>query len=135
MDVAVAPYPAIGHFYFSPLKLFEYMAMARPVIASTQGQIAELVTHQENGWLYPPGDIEALKDALIRLATDEDLRLRLGASARTYVATHHTWKRNGEKLLDRFRNLQREPASRLVHLDLQNGSGDEILDRTRGAQR
>ena len=120
MDVAVAPYPAIDQFYFSPLKLFEYMAMALPVIASNQGQIAELVAHQENGWLYPPGDIMALKDALIRLAADEDLRLRLGTSARAYVSAHHTWKRNGEKLLDRFRNLQREPISRLVPLDLQN---------------
>jgi glycosyltransferase involved in cell wall biosynthesis len=62
MDVVVAPYPALDDFYFSPLKLFEYMSMARPVIAAALGQIAEVVVHRQNGWLYPPGDIGALRD-------------------------------------------------------------------------
>ncbi len=125
MDVAVAPYPALDNFYFSPLKLFEYMAMARPVITPALGQIAEVVVHQENGWLYPPGDIGALSDALIHLATDKDLRAQLGASARTYVAAHHTWRRNGERLLDRIRKLQREPGARLAPVDLRTAPGDD----------
>ncbi len=124
MDVTVAPYPAFDHFYFSPLKLFEYMAMARPVIAPALGQIAEVVAHQENGWLYPPGDTSALSDALIALATDEALRARLGASARAHVIAHHTWRRNGEILLDRMRKLQREPGARPAQADLQTAPGD-----------
>src|SRR6266566_1502674 len=49
MDVAVAPYPAIGNFYYSPLKLFEYMAAGRAVVASRIGQVAQVITDRVNG--------------------------------------------------------------------------------------
>src|SRR5207253_3490419 len=47
MGVAVAPYPAIGNFYYSPLKLFEYMAAARAVVASRTGQVAQVINRSE----------------------------------------------------------------------------------------
>jgi glycosyltransferase involved in cell wall biosynthesis len=54
-DVALAPYPRPDHsFYFSPLKLFEYMGCGVSVVAAGLGQIAEIVKNGETGLLYPP---------------------------------------------------------------------------------
>src|SRR5207247_157692 len=47
MDVAVAPHAASNHFYFSPIKIFEYLAAGCPVVASAIGQIAELLVDGE----------------------------------------------------------------------------------------
>ncbi|PYT66400.1 MAG: hypothetical protein DMG39_26850 [Acidobacteria bacterium] len=46
VDVALAPYPALETFYFSPLKLFEYMAAGLAVVASSAGQIPQLIHHR-----------------------------------------------------------------------------------------
>src|SRR5205807_2068305 len=56
MDVAIAPYPALDNFYYSPLKLFEYMAAGRPVVASRVGQVAEVVVDGVTGLLFGPGE-------------------------------------------------------------------------------
>jgi glycosyltransferase involved in cell wall biosynthesis len=91
MDVAVAPYPPQDPFYFSPLKLFEYMVTQRAVVASDIGQIPMVVQQGTTGLLYPPGDIEALTVALTVLYQQPSLRHQLGAAAREYVLAHHTW--------------------------------------------
>ena len=91
MDVATAPYPPIDRFYFSPLKAYEYLAAGLPVVASRVGPLAALVRDGENGLLCPPGDADALADALGRLERDAGLRARLGRAARAGVARDHTW--------------------------------------------
>ncbi len=64
-----------------PTALIHALAAGRPAVATAVGGIPEIVT-PETGLLIPPGDIEALADALIRLTRDSDLRLRLGRLAR-----------------------------------------------------
>ena len=91
MDVAVAPYPALDHFYFSPLKVYEYMAAGVPVVASAIGQLRELIQQEISGILVPPGDAAALAQALERLFKDPVLRTRLGYQARKTVLAHYTW--------------------------------------------
>ncbi len=91
MDVAVAPYPALKRFYFSPLKVYEYMAAGRAVVASRIGQLAELIEHGRTGLLYPAGDAAALAEALAGLQREPGLRGRLGHAARNYVLRHCTW--------------------------------------------
>lgn len=81
MDVAVAPYSSVRRFYFSPLKLYEYMAVGKAVVASAIGQITSVVRHGENGLLVPPDDSAALSAALSRLATDPRLREDLARRA------------------------------------------------------
>jgi glycosyltransferase involved in cell wall biosynthesis len=93
MDVAVAPYLEMPDFYFSPLKLYEYMAAGLAVIASDAGEIAALVRDGQTGLVCPPGDVAALRGALLRLAHDVGLRARLGAAARV-EAERHTWSDN-----------------------------------------
>ncbi len=91
MDVATAPYPQIDDFYFSPLKLFEYMAAGVPVIASRIGQLDEVIEDDVTGILCPPGDADALALALERLMDDPSRRRRLAAAARETVLREHTW--------------------------------------------
>ena len=90
MDVAVCPYPR-QRFYFSPLKVYEYMAASLPVVASRIGQLEDLIADEVTGLLCPPGDIIALADALDRLRREPNLRFRLGQAARTTVLRDHTW--------------------------------------------
>jgi len=99
MDAAVAPYPKLSHFYFSPLKVYEYMAAGLPVVASRLGQLADLIQHDVNGLLTTPGDVAELAAALERLRTSPDLRTRLGNAARATVLRDHTWDAIGQRIL------------------------------------
>jgi glycosyltransferase involved in cell wall biosynthesis len=99
MDVAVAPYPPLHDFYFSPLKLTEYMAAGLPVVASAVGQVTCLVRHDETGLSCAPGDARSLASALARLYTEPRLRERLGRNARALVAEQHTWTRALARIL------------------------------------
>lgn len=99
MDVAVAPYEA-PDFYFSPLKLLEYMAAGLPVVTSRVGQLAELIDDGVTGILCPPGDPGALATALERLCCRPRLRARLGAAARRAVRRDHTWDAVARRILE-----------------------------------
>jgi len=99
MDAVVAPYPALEDFYFSPLKLYEYMASGRAVVASRIGQVAEVIADGRTGLLYEPGNQEALIACIRRLRGDENLRKELGQNARMACATN-TWRRNAERVVD-----------------------------------
>lgn len=101
-DVALAPYPRPEHpFYFSPLKLFEYMACGVPVVAAGLGQIAEVVQDGETGLLYPPGDLDLLTAAVERLLADPALRRRLGeAAAAAIIRGRYTWDHNAARVVE-----------------------------------
>ncbi|MFE5334267.1 glycosyltransferase, partial [Isoptericola sp. NPDC056573] len=90
-DVAVAPYPPLDGFYFSPLKVYEYLAAGLPVVASAVGELSEALEHGAAGVLVPPGDAVALADALVALARDDDRRAALGARAREVAVERHDW--------------------------------------------
>ena len=92
MDAAVAPYPQRPNFYFSPLKIYEYMAAGLPVVTSRMGQVAELIQDEVNGLLCDPDDPVVFAHALDRLRRDPGLRTDLGQAARTTVRRDHTWE-------------------------------------------
>ncbi|WP_050532727.1 glycosyltransferase [Pseudaestuariivita atlantica] len=98
MDVATAPYPASEDHYFSPLKLYEYLAMGRPVLASDIGQTAELLTGSEAALLLPPGDATALADALHILSGDPARLARMSAAAAAEGA-RHDWTDNAAEVV------------------------------------
>lgn len=97
MDIATAPYPVIGDFYFSPLKLFEYMSLGRATVASRIGQIATVVEHERSGLLVEPGSVTDLAGSLIRLLADPDLRATLGAGAHA-ASRQYTWLENARRV-------------------------------------
>jgi glycosyltransferase involved in cell wall biosynthesis len=93
IDVAVAPYPPMADFYFSALKIFEYMAAGKPIVASRIGQINDILEDGKTGILVPPGDIAALVDAFLILSLDKELRSTLGRNARIEAELKHTWEK------------------------------------------
>jgi glycosyltransferase involved in cell wall biosynthesis len=99
-DVLVAPYPKIDGFYFSSLKVFEYMAAGKAIVASSIGQLSRILTHEKTSLLVPPGDAAALGKALIRLKNDPGLRKRLGEWAQIEARRRHTWSQRADTILE-----------------------------------
>lgn len=86
--------------YASPLKIFEYMAAGRAIIAPDQPNIREILTHEQNALLFDPEENGAMWRAITRLAGDPELRARLGAGARaTLVSRDYTWAGNARRVL------------------------------------
>ena len=103
---ALAPYPRLEHpFYFSPLKLFEYMACGAPVVASAIGQIAEVVQDGKTGFLCPAGDMDAFEAACNRLLSNSSLRRSVGQAAAREVAERYTWDVNARRVSEIGRAL------------------------------
>jgi glycosyltransferase involved in cell wall biosynthesis len=100
MDVGVAPYPPIDRFYFSPLKVYEYMAAAVTPVVSRLGQLDGLIEHGANGMLCAPGDSSSLAATLAQLREQPGLRRTLGLAARDKVLRHHTWGAVVDRILD-----------------------------------
>lgn len=90
----------------SPSSLIEAMCMGLPIIASDVGGIKEVIANGENGLLVPPGDANALIDAITRLVDDQALRERLGkrafADAEKY--RNRTWDDVSREYLDILSN-------------------------------
>ncbi|HYN09159.1 MAG TPA: glycosyltransferase family 4 protein [Vicinamibacterales bacterium] len=88
---------AISERYTSPLKLFEYLALGRPIVASDLPAIREVLTHERTALLVPPDDPAALGRALERLAGDATLAETLGRAAHA-LASHYTWAQRARRL-------------------------------------
>jgi glycosyltransferase involved in cell wall biosynthesis len=102
MDVCVLPH---SNPFGSPVVLFEFLAMGKPVVAPAVPPVLDVVVPGENGLTFPPGDRAALRDALARLARDAGLREALGRRARRCVEEAHGWDRKAEIVLGRSRGL------------------------------
>jgi len=118
-DVGVAPFDVAAHpplslgFYWSPLKVFEYMASGLPVVAPAVEGLSRILTDGDEGILYDPGSTGGLADALERL-TDPDLRRTLGAAARDRVVRDFSWARHCERLAEACQEalVGRKPRAR-----------------------
>ncbi len=121
-DILVSPHVPNSdgsRFFGSPTKLFEYMGMAKPIVASDLDQIGEVLANSIRGanpesaeavrqsgklaMLLPPGDAGAIADALVTLAADAPLRAALGSNARAEALAKYTWRRHVQEILDTVR--------------------------------
>jgi alpha-maltose-1-phosphate synthase len=111
-DIGVAPFDVDAHgplalgFYWSPLKIFEYMATGLPVVAPALPRIASLVAHDGEGILYDPARPDALADALT-LLLDRQLRARLGAAARARAERDYSWTAHCQALDEALRRVRK----------------------------
>jgi glycosyltransferase involved in cell wall biosynthesis len=98
-DVLLLPNPAsaISTSFTSPLKLFEYMAAEKPIVASDLPSIREVLRDGENALLVPPGNPPALTAAIRRLKEQPELAAKLAAQA-GIDALEYTWDRRAERL-------------------------------------
>jgi glycosyltransferase involved in cell wall biosynthesis len=109
-DIGVAPFDLGAHaplaltFYWSPLKVFEYMAAGLPVVAPDIPRLRAVVRPDEDGLLYDAARPEALADALERLA-DPARRAALGAAARAQAVQRFSWAVHCERLDDALQQL------------------------------
>jgi glycosyltransferase involved in cell wall biosynthesis len=93
-----------GPYHYSPLKLYEYMGCGRPVVAAAVGGVADALHGDAGGILVPPGDANAVVNAVARLAADPSLRERIGAEARTTAERLGGWETRAERLIDALRD-------------------------------
>lgn len=98
-DVLVIPNPpsALSREFTSPLKLFEYMASGRPIVASDLPSIREVLADDRNALLFEAGNPQALTAAVRRIKEDPALAARLAGQARLDVQDY-TWARRAERL-------------------------------------
>jgi glycosyltransferase involved in cell wall biosynthesis len=102
--------------YGSPMKVFEYWAMGKAVIAPSVRPVLEILRDGETGLLIAPGDAAAMAAHILQLAADRSERKRLGEAGRRHVLSTHTWKENAEKILESYGSSrpQRAPREREV---------------------
>ena len=108
--IGVAPFDPARHpplqlgFYWSPLKIFEYMASGLPVVARALPRLTQLITHDREGVLYDPADPLGLDRAIQSLA-DPVVRARLGSAARERVVRDFSWSAHCRQLSARLQEL------------------------------
>jgi len=89
-------------FFNSPVKLFEYLGMGKPIVASDVGQQGEVIRHESNGLLVKEKEPEELAEAIVRLYKDPDLAKRLGEQARKDAVEKHDWKVNAARIIEAY---------------------------------
>jgi glycosyltransferase involved in cell wall biosynthesis len=101
-DVCVVPKKPLKSGY-SPLKLYEYMACAKPIIASTVNGF-EILKQIDAGILIDPVNSEEFSKAAIKLLSDSDLRTKMGLRGHDYVGKNHSWNAVAEKVMSTCQN-------------------------------
>jgi len=92
--------------YASPLKLFEYLALGRAIVAPASANIKEILRHEHNALLFDPKDRTGFYTAVRRICDDASLRARIAAEAsRTIEALGLTWKNNATRVTNLFIQL------------------------------
>ena len=96
----IALQPAVVD-YASPLKLFEYMALGKAIVAPASPNIREVLTDGANALLFPQDERDAFDSALSKLVEDPDLRRRIGAAARAeLIERDYSWAGNARRVED-----------------------------------
>ena len=101
-DVLVSPTVPLHTgqpFFGSPTKIFEYMALRRPIVASDLAQIGEVLEHRRTALLVEPGSAEETAAAIGELISDPRLGASLAAAARAEAETGHRWEDRAERIL------------------------------------
>ena len=97
MDIVLAPYPNLQFFYYSPVKIFEYLAAGKPVVTTRIGQIAEIITDGVDGVLCEPDDLNGTINRIEELIDQPKLRQNIGVAARENILRHHVWKEKAKE--------------------------------------
>lgn len=100
MDICILPR---FMWYGSPMKVLEYGAMGKAIVAPNQENIRDILAHGETALLFEPHNTDALVQAVQELVKDEQLRVRLGKSARQHILSKHAWNKNAERIVEIYR--------------------------------
>lgn len=97
MDVAVSPRAT---FYASPMKILEYMAMSKPVVAPDMPNIRDIIDDGRTGMLFEPESVLSLRNQMGMLIDNPPLRESIGIAARAKIEAQLNWKQNAERVVD-----------------------------------
>jgi glycosyltransferase involved in cell wall biosynthesis len=100
-DLMIAP----TYYEDFPIRILESLASGVPVVASDVGGIHEVVATGRTGTLVPPGDPDALANAIVELLQDDAQRVRLGANGRQRILEEFSWQKAGARTLDLYRQI------------------------------
>ena len=89
--VTVAPKEMGTSYWGCQMKLREYMAAAKAIVATAIGEVPEVIEDGVTGVLVAPGDGEGLSRAMVGLLNDSDRRRALGCNARAAAIRQHSW--------------------------------------------
>ena len=89
----------------SPMTLFEYMALGKPVVVPRYGPIECIVKHENEGCLFEPGNATQFEQCLIDLIDDEKKRKDYGTRGREKIIKYYLWEHNAEKVIEIYRNI------------------------------
>lgn len=107
-DVCLIPHIASGHTNTTiPHKIFQAMAMGKPVIVSSAKPLKRIVEETGAGLVYSSGDAEALAEAVIRIYRDNELATKLGEAGKKAAKQRYNWEAEAEKLVSLYQNLQK----------------------------
>ena len=102
-DICVAPFKKTKVTRCkSPLKIVEYMAMAKPIVASNVGEVRKMLGGV--GILVEPGNFHSLAEGILRLLRDKSLRDNLGRFARKRAENSYNWQKTASSLLSAFKS-------------------------------
>jgi glycosyltransferase involved in cell wall biosynthesis len=104
-DVGVAPFDPVPGFYFSPLKLFEYMAAGLCPVVSAVGELPEFIEYGQAGVVIPPGDAHALSEALVALDQDRAWVREAGLRAKAAARTMPTWVDGARRVVEALSDM------------------------------
>lgn len=97
-DVTVSASEYFPGFGGTPLKLFEYMAAGKAIVAVRMSQAAAVIDDRVNGLLVDPGDLDGFVASIVELLHDRQERERLGRNARQRAVEQHSWEHYAEAL-------------------------------------
>jgi glycosyltransferase involved in cell wall biosynthesis len=100
-DIAVvpsSPVPASRGGTGTPLKLFEYMAAGKPIVATDLNQAAEVIRDGHTGLLVEAGNVNRFAGAILTLLNDPVRRVRLGQNARQQAIELYSWEEYTRRL-------------------------------------
>jgi glycosyltransferase involved in cell wall biosynthesis len=102
-DIAVMPN---SNEYGSPMKIYEYMAMSKPVVAPSFVPLKDGINHSVEGLLFEPENTDELVHCLEKLIIDPSLRVRMGKYGRKRILTIHNWDNNAESVIIFLKELK-----------------------------
>lgn len=106
LDISIMLYKPSGMFHFiSPMKLFESMAMAVPVIASDVGETRQFVEGSNCGVVVDALNREEIVAAMHMLVKDAQMRATMGANGRRAILETYNWERESAKLIDIYKRF------------------------------
>lgn len=106
-DVCVAPFTHVRNesMGLSPLKIYEYLACGKPVVASNIKGVGDLLRNSNSGIEVVPEDPTELANAIIKLLKDEQLMEQMGDYGRKLVVKNYSWEITAKKTIDVFRGI------------------------------